>query len=387
MIPKRTFKLHNTQRWLPIDYVLDHIYPSFFSLFYARHSIRITLGTDDHDYQSRNESCSLPIKLQTKKGTESHETKGTLTTFSIHEHIILLFIKINIIINNMFANMPHAMNQQDVIATVEVMLQQEQSYIAADYLHQEMPQALSINRPQSLSLVDLDCRTKMSEWCYQVVDFCKFNRETVSIAMNFLDRYLSTPAGSSALNDRKVFQLAAMTCLYTAIKTFEPEAMEPKIVAGLSRGTYTEKQVTDMELSILNAIQWRMNPPTPLAFVHHFLALMEIDESDAVFELAKFQTELAVNEYSFIGLTPSSIAFAAIANALQDISPQCLHCMSTIANLDMVGNRKVQEKLYHTVQTSSTGRAPLTPMVSTKATVESNSGAFHVSPRGVTCQQ
>ena len=286
----------------------------------------------------------------------------------------------------MFANMPHAMNQQDVISTVNVMIIQEQSYLAADYLYQQMPEISAVNGPQR-SAVDVDCRTKMSEWCYQVVDFCKFNRETVSIAMNVLDRYLSSAAGTAALNDRKVFQLAAMTSLYTAIKTFEPEAMEPKIVAGLSRGAYTEQQVIDMELSILNAIQWRINVPTPLAFVHHYLALMDIDECDAVFEMAKFQTELAVNEYSLVGTTPSIIAFAAVANALKDISPQCMDMISMVSNIGVGEIKEVQDMLFYSVQNSSTGRAPLAPKKSAKAFGECNSGAVHVSPRGVACQQ
>ena len=284
----------------------------------------------------------------------------------------------------MFANMPHAMNKQDVISTVEVMIMQEKAYLAADYLHQSMPEVPAVNGPQS-SAVDVDCRIKMSEWCYQVVDFCKFNRETVSVAMNFLDRYLCTPVGSAALNDRKVFQLAAMTCLYTAIKTVEPEAMEPKIVSGLSRGTYTEQQVTDMEFSILNAIQWRMNPPTALAFVHHFLALMDVDVTDAVFEMAKFQTELAVNEYSFIGVAPSSIAFAAIANAMQDASPLTMANISVVSNIRMGDTKQIQDMLCFSVQTSSTGRAPLAQKKTTKP-VESNCGGVHVSPRGVACQ-
>jgi hypothetical protein len=289
------------------------------------------------------------------------------------------------IISIMFANMPHAMNKQDVISTVEVMIMQEKAYLASDYLHQSMPEVSPFNGPQS-STVDVDCRIKMSEWCYQVVDFCKFNRETVGIAMNFLDRYLCTPVGSAALNDRKVFQLASMTCLYTAIKTVEPEAMEPKIVAGLSRGTYTEQQVTDMELSILKAIQWRMNPPTALAFVHHFFALMDIDVDDSVFEMAKFQTELAVNEYSFIGVAPSCIAFAAIANAMQDASPSTMSNISAVSNIRMEDTMEIQEMLCYSVQTSSTGRGPLVQMTTTKS-IESNCRGVHDSPRGVACQQ
>ncbi|KAL7527307.1 hypothetical protein ACHAXR_001892, partial [Thalassiosira sp. AJA248-18] len=60
-------------------------------------------------------------------------------------------------------------------------------------------------------------REKICEWFYGVVDHFDFNREYVSVAMSYLDRYLA-----SRTVNRRVFQLAAMTALYLAIKLFEP---------------------------------------------------------------------------------------------------------------------------------------------------------------------
>ena len=88
-------------------------------------------------------------------------------------------------------------------------------------------------------IVDEESRIKMCEWCYQVVDFCKFRRETVGIGMSYLDRYISTRQGRLALTDRKFYQLAAMTSLYMAIKIHEPLEMETSLLADLSRGVYT----------------------------------------------------------------------------------------------------------------------------------------------------
>lgn len=298
----------------------------------------------------------------------------------------------------MFTHIPHIATTEDAIASIEAMrMQEETGYRTEDYMLSEQaePEVPSANGPQQP--VDKECRTKMSEWCFQVVDFCKFNRETVSIAMSFLDRFLMTPEGQEAVNDRKVFQLAAMTSLYTAIKVHEPEAMEPKVVASLSRGAYTEDEVTDMERRILMAIQWRMNPPTAMSFVHHFMALLDegsMKESEIVgtLELAKYQTELAVNCYDFVGVDASTIAFAALTNALQcaDVSRDVEYTfMSRItqasninADSDVVFN--VQDQLYEAVQNAS--------MVCTSGNVRSmasskdmgnSSSSIHCSPRSV----
>ena len=115
---------------------------------------------------------------------------------------------------------------------IALMLQQEENeYSCIDYLlaNEEM-------RKKAAKPVDEDCRVKMCEWCYQVVDFCKFRRETVGIGMTYLDRYLCTEKGKKALGDRKEYQLVAMTCLYIAIKLHEPLEMETSLLADLSRG-------------------------------------------------------------------------------------------------------------------------------------------------------
>ena len=212
-----------------------------------------------------------------------------------------------------------------MMTTIEVMRRQEEvAYRAFDYLHQQSPQFPTVNVPQNLCGVDVDCRFRMSEWCYQIVDFCKFKRETVAISMSFLDRFLSSPAGQEVLNDRSKFQLAAMTCLYTAVKIHEPEAMEPGLIASLSRGAFDREQVEDMECQILKGIQWRVNPPTAIAFVYQLLELipshiLSREARSAVLDLAKFQTELAVSDYDFVTVYASTTAFASLLNAFESM--------------------------------------------------------------------
>jgi Cyclin, N-terminal domain/Cyclin, C-terminal domain len=218
--------------------------------------------------------------------------------------------------------------------------------------------------------VDIQSRSNMVAWCYQVVDFCKFHRETVAISMNLLDRFMACPfaAVMAAKTNVKVYQLACMTTLYTAVKIHEPEAMDPKIVSTLSNGTYSPAQIEDMEMQILMALTWRVNPPTAMAFVRQFLDLLpaqhffadsQRQRRDAVYDLAKLQTELAVAEYCFLGVSASVIAYCALLNALESVgmdaqalayaSAICSHAIGLHAGQDDDTVVQVQNWLYEAV--------------------------------------
>lgn len=214
--------------------------------------------------------------------------------------------------------------KEDVPDRISVMLiQEENEYSCFDYLA-----ANEDIRKKSAKPVDEDCRVKMSEWCYQVVDFCKFRRETVGIGMSYLDRYLCSKIGQKSLGDRKEYQLVAMTCLYIAIKLHEPLEMETSLLADLSRGCYTEMEFANMEQSILEGIDWRVSGPTPLAFVLHFLTFLPDSipscVEGAIFDYARYQTEIAIACHSFVKLRASVVGFAALLNSIEGLDTALL---------------------------------------------------------------
>ena len=173
----------------------------------------------------------------------------------------------------------------------------------------------------------------MCEWCYQVVDFRKFRRETVGIGMSYLDRYLCSPKGKKALGDRKEYQLVAMTCLYIAIKLHEPLEMETSLLADLSRGCYTEMEFANMDQTILESLIWRVNGPTSLGFVQNYLMhltstlghIVHPAVATAVFDYARYQTELAVADHAFVSIRPSvAVGLAAVRNAMEGMDTSLL---------------------------------------------------------------
>jgi hypothetical protein len=220
---------------------------------------------------------------------------------------------------------------EEAVSRMEAMRYQEETiYASSDYLEPASYHSRPLHHSNGYEVdtimfdVDAECRTKMAIWCYQVIDFCKFSRETAQISMSYLDRYLLTDEGSVALFDRSLFQLASMTALYTAVKIHEPEAMDPKLVANLSRGLYTIDEIEEMERDMLTALDWRVNPPTSLSYCREFLKIIPdeiLDSSmrETVYELSKVQIELSVREHAYIAVKPSTTAFCSFMNAIESL--------------------------------------------------------------------
>lgn len=151
------------------------------------------------------------------------------------------------------------------------MFQQEEvSYQTVDYLLPEFQRKLALvcDRNQievsgsksneslasSSSGINDVWREKIVEWSYQVIDHFDFSREVVSISIHYLDRFLSTRPCN-----KKVFQLAAMTSLFIAIKLYEPGKLSMQSMIELSRGYFTVQQMQAMEMSLLRYVP---SPPS-----------------------------------------------------------------------------------------------------------------------------
>eukprot|EP00339_Tiarina_fusa_P014166 CAMPEP_0117069910 /NCGR_PEP_ID=MMETSP0472-20121206/49063_1 /TAXON_ID=693140 ORGANISM="Tiarina fusus, Strain LIS" /NCGR_SAMPLE_ID=MMETSP0472 /ASSEMBLY_ACC=CAM_ASM_000603 /LENGTH=414 /DNA_ID=CAMNT_0004792697 /DNA_START=90 /DNA_END=1334 /DNA_ORIENTATION=+ len=250
------------------------------------------------------------------------------------------------------------------LETIRVMRRQEDSpaYRVVDYLSQI---------PSSAFLaVDADCRSAMMKWCYQVADACSYDRETVSIAMSCLDRFLGSSSTSSTttttttttmdgdhhhhydssppskkdsiLYDRNRFQLAAMTALYMAIKVHERRPMDSRLMSSLSHYSHSPKDIEAMERDMLQTIGWRVNPPTAQSFVRsmvpllpdYYHTMMDEAERETIVELTFLQLDVfsttttttttttmtTTTSCYYDYTTPASwLAFASLLNAVESV--------------------------------------------------------------------
>lgn len=174
---------------------------------------------------------------------------------------------------------------------------------------------------QSVVPTLLDWRAQIAEWFFKVADSLSMSREIVAVAVSYLDRYLSTLDDPTAALSRRQFQLVCLTCLYVATKLYDHKILPPVSIVNLSRGCFTSQDIEDMERTILDALRWRLSPPTPLTFVKHLLLLLPRKSVSrpvrrTISDVAKYLTELSVIDYAFVGRKASSVGLAAVLTAM-----------------------------------------------------------------------
>jgi len=169
--------------------------------------------------------------------------------------------------------------------------------------------------------IDEYCREQIVEWSFRVVDYFRIDREVVAVSLSFLDRFLAT-----CRCDRTSFKLAATTTLHLAVKLLYPcKLADLGILSDLSRGEFDMTDVSEMETQLLNSLNWKLHPPTSIAFavifLDHFFSSTIVNVSntdvDDIYDVSSFLCELAVTDYFFVPMRGSNVAIAAILNALE----------------------------------------------------------------------
>mmetsp|Transcript_12483 Transcript_12483/g.15653 ORF Transcript_12483/g.15653 Transcript_12483/m.15653 type:complete len:299 (+) Transcript_12483:65-961(+) len=217
-------------------------------------------------------------------------------------------------------NQEQTITAQAIDRLVAMRHQEERSYKCTDYL------AYVANNCggdlNTSKIVNAECRLKMLQWCTQVADFCKFDSETVCIAMTHMDRFLSTEQGGPFLLDRKDFQLVAICAFYIAVKLSEPRELDISLLSEISKGAYSTDRIAQMEREMLTALNWRMHPPTALSFTHCALemlpsSVLKPSIKEAIIDHAQHQSNIAVSDYTLIMYSKSTVAVASLLNTLE----------------------------------------------------------------------
>lgn len=280
-----------------------------------------------------------------------------------------------------------SIGQQQTIDTIRVMQKQEEYYYnksIVNYL-EDLPN----------NAVDANCRLVMARWCQEIANICNHQTDTVAVTMNILDRFVSTPAGKSVLLDPSQFQLATLTAFYTAIKINEQEVMSTELVSGTSKGAHSPQDIEAMERKMLNAIKFRVNPPTAMSFVRLLLDLMpdlEFYERERIQMVAKSYIDKIIQDYEFCTVPASSIALACLLNAMESVLGD--YYLDTLKKTEIENTMMVEasqirdlrttlDKVFIISSSSShqTRRAKTTPSRDQHATKRSNN--IQRSPKSV----
>jgi len=171
--------------------------------------------------------------------------------------------------------------------------------------------------------------------------------------------------------------LASLTTLHIAIKVHSEKNIKVSTLASLSRGQFGPEHIERMEWCIMQALNWKLHPPTLFAFVSHLLMLFPNDVHHSVrkelFEVAIYLAELSVCDSFFVKYPASSVAIAAIINVMEDIpytrlSPRSRDEFWAILSFNLSGfnaaeiaaaRDRLRGMLPSTTTTSSTSTSPV----------------------------
>ncbi|KAE9595171.1 hypothetical protein Lal_00009287 [Lupinus albus] len=143
------------------------------------------------------------------------------------------------------------------------------------------------------------------------------SQQTLFLCVNILQRFLSITNHILDFNkDKKKFQLVVLTSLMLASKYEEEES--PLCVYDLEYMTEFScsiQEICEMELVILQNLDWVLTLPTPYVFIHMNMRVsLESHDEDKIMEkMVFFISELGLTHYSIVGFhKPSLIAASAV---------------------------------------------------------------------------
>lgn len=177
------------------------------------------------------------------------------------------------------------------------------------------PNADYIETVQTRGMTDA-WRAKIASWFRELGEAFDMRSETVAIATNYLDRYLSRRSCESV-----DLQLAATASIFLASKVEEQRHFRTGDLVSLCGGLFSRADLRLMELELMMTLGWLLNPPTIHSNVHHLVALVDSDSRDrrSLVDRALKYADKAREDYAMLRYPPSLAAVAAVVCALRTL--------------------------------------------------------------------
>jgi hypothetical protein len=166
-----------------------------------------------------------------------------------------------------------------------------------------------------------DDRRALCSWCYRSVElFSNTNKATAGIAVSYLDRFMSTnsPRVADALQSRLQYQLVALACIVIALKCHA--GVRVNFVDTICQGLYEKDEINACEIDILEALQWKLNGPSPHDFIDSLAGLLNectIESTSSLSTWAKKYADAAVLDYEMAQNSSLTLAYSSLLTALQ----------------------------------------------------------------------
>ncbi|KAL3515307.1 hypothetical protein ACH5RR_022209 [Cinchona calisaya] len=190
-------------------------------------------------------------------------------------------------------------------------------------------------------------RREAVEWILKVNAYYGFSTLTAILAINYLDRFLSSLHYQKADKPLWTIQLASLTCLSLAAKVEEiqvPLLLDFQVVD--SKFMFEAKTIQKMELLILSALKWRMNPVTPISFLDHIIRRLGL-KSHLHWEFLRRCESLLLSIMSDSGFScylPSVLATAIMLHVIHQVDPyNAIDYENQLLEVLKIGKKKVSD--------------------------------------------
>jgi cyclin-A len=150
-------------------------------------------------------------------------------------------------------------------------------------------------------------RAILVDWLVEVSEEYRLHSETLCLAVNYIDRFLSFMSVV-----RAKLQLVGTAAMFIASKYEEIYPPEIGEFVYITDDTYTKQQVLRMEKLLLKVLSFDLCAPSSHSFINLFSCMMNIPEK--VKFMAQYLCELSLlRALPFLNYTPSQLSSAAVA--------------------------------------------------------------------------
>ncbi|KAM8983229.1 G2/mitotic-specific cyclin-B1 [Ara ararauna] len=176
-------------------------------------------------------------------------------------------------------------------------------------------------------------RAVLIDWLVQVQMKFKLLQNTLYMSVAIIDCFLQDNAVS-----KKMLQLVGVTAMFIASKCEELYPLCAADIAYVTDYTYTTRQICQMEVRILQALDFRLTRPLASEFLRMALEVAKVNTREHV--LAKYLMELSIVDYDMVHFPPSKTAAAASCLSLKLLNgckwTQTLQCHTSYTENDLL---------------------------------------------------
>ena len=162
-------------------------------------------------------------------------------------------------------------------------------------------------------VISAKMRAILVDWLVEVTEEYQLNPETLFLAVNYLDRFLSKTSVA-----KTKLQLVGITCLFIASKYEEicPPPLDEFVF--ITANTYSRSEIISTERYILTQLNYQVTVPTSKGFLKRLLKQVPPHCMEQM--LARYLLDMSLGQYDLTRYFPSQLAAASLSLAFRCLS-------------------------------------------------------------------